>query len=250
MLTILLLLLSMFLYLKSIMNKLKLPDACIPTLDGSRNPLNKGSYLQTCLTSLYWTVIAPNKSEIPQEVAPLDASVATLVPPNFVLASGDGKEIPCHDWLLYARWPFFRHLFTTGMIESTSKRADLDELKFETLLPLVHFLYTNEVSDFANEELAKDLYAHAQRFNFVDMSTPPQATLPAFKKLFSMCRRIFDQTLTEDVAAQLLPLAVDYATPMQLERITNCINMVTTEVQSDYKQLVADDDDDDDLVNF
>lgn len=131
---------------------------------------------------------------------------------NFILSSLSGAEFLCHDWLLYARWPFFRNLLKTGMIESSSKRADLDSFEDATLKALIRFFYLNDLEPFCDPSIAVDLLRNAQRFNLADMSTPPVPSEPAFNQLIARCIQSLNM-IPADMFPAILPSVIDFLPP-------------------------------------
>lgn len=176
------------------------------------------SHLQRRLSALYWTVIAPSIGDIwredssplahgaKPEISVLEPDVCAQLPCNFTLVSDSGEEFKCHDWVIYARWPFIQRMLDSGAEETLSKRAQLPGFQSATLRAFLRFLYTNDVSEFVgpNTSLAINLLTQAQMYHIADLCTPPNATIPSFKYLLAHCKRVLSSgSLTEEEKAQL-----------------------------------------------
>ena len=66
--------------------------------------------------------------------------------PNFVITvSGCDQAMVVHEWVMYARWPYFRRICESGLSEVIAKHVELPaELDIQSLSLLVKYMYTQE----------------------------------------------------------------------------------------------------------
>lgn len=171
------------------------------------------SHIRSSLERLYGAAVSSQRLSADKPSKQENDLVASLTPCNFHIVSHDGYPVPCHDWLLYSRWPYFRHLVESGSEEwNVSKKIQIpsDTFSRHTLRAFVKYLYTNRVDAVSNNDVvALEILLHAQRFNLADMSSPPIAHRE-FAPLLSACEIIFHQVFTLDNCVDKYNMAKDY----------------------------------------
>jgi hypothetical protein len=201
-----------------------------------------GWFIQEKLTALYWTCVA-TESDIymgPSNLS-VDKSVATssnqtvtagsTVKPsispfpsalscNFVISNSDRFEIKVHDWVLYARWPYFQHLVKSGFSEVTNGRLELPSEAFSSsqLRAFVRYMYTQEEAPYDTDDLKLDLLRNAPQFNLVDLSTPPVPN-PHFKKLLAHCREVLNAPCTHLTCISQYKIMAEMGSSQQLNAV-------------------------------
>lgn len=175
-----------------------------------------GWYLRERTESLYWSCVSKTKNPDIATVTPIPQTLKC----NFTIVSGDGQGIECHDWILYARWPYFRHLVCSGLSEIANHRLELpsDTFPFTLLQPFIQYLYTHGVDSFDTDSQKLSLLRHAPQFNLVDLSTPPLPD-PHFKRLISHCRQVLNEPCTIESCVTLYKAMAELGSPQQLNTV-------------------------------
>jgi hypothetical protein len=105
--------------------------------------------------------------------------------PNFIVCVGGSKMgVPVHDWLLYCRWPYFKRMIDSGMLEAENHTAELpsDCTSDEVLLAVLNFIYTSQEPQGDQKEQILALMAeHGAMMEFSDLQDQPY---PGFEPLF------------------------------------------------------------------
>ncbi|XP_062977442.1 kelch repeat and BTB domain-containing protein 12 [Elgaria multicarinata webbii] len=62
-----------------------------------------------------------------------------------VVLVAEGEKFPCHKLMLAAFSPYFKAMFTCGLIECTQKEVALHDMSAESVSTLLHYMYTAEL---------------------------------------------------------------------------------------------------------
>ncbi|KAH0630164.1 hypothetical protein JD844_012850 [Phrynosoma platyrhinos] len=62
-----------------------------------------------------------------------------------VVLVAEGERFPCHKLMLAAFSPYFKAMFTCGLIECTQKEVVLHDMSAESVSVLLHYMYTAEL---------------------------------------------------------------------------------------------------------
>jgi len=120
-------------------------------------------------------------------------------PPNFVVTISDspGNRIKVHDWMLYARWGFFRRMCDSGMAETRTRAVAMpSDFPSPLLLELIKYIYSGTLPQSTvhfSTAACRYLLEHAFEFDFVDATHEPH---PLFQPLISFCRAAVFYPLT------------------------------------------------------
>lgn len=82
---------------------------------------------------------------------------------DFEIHIGSSHVSRCHSFVLYSRWPYFRHMLDAGMLESTSKRLQLPDHEEDggmhptCLEAILDVAYLGELQQETKEEFELDL---------------------------------------------------------------------------------------------
>jgi hypothetical protein len=191
------------------------------------------SHLRARLEWLYENMKASpssKKSSKSSKTAKAEKADASPLPPslacNFELESSDGHKLACHDWVLYARWPYFRALVASGSQEWILTRKIVfpsGTLSRKAVRALLEFIYTNRIENIVeNHETALQLLTHAQRFQFIHLETPAVA-YPGFETFFSATLSAFDKPCTLENCIDLYKLAKELGNDMYIFRVITFI---------------------------
>ncbi|KAG0179337.1 hypothetical protein DFQ29_002227 [Apophysomyces sp. BC1021] len=71
---------------------------------------------------------------------------------DFVIVPANGQELHVHQVILIARWPHFRNVYKSGMIEAQSRRMELPE-PYEVVVAFLKYLYSDRIDDDENWEV-------------------------------------------------------------------------------------------------
>lgn len=181
------------------------------------------THLRSCLERLYGATVSSQRLSADKSAKADIEMVSSIAPCNFHIVSQDGYAIPCHDWILYSRWPYFRHLIESGSSEwSLSKRIQIpaDTFSRHTLRAFVKYIYTNRVDAVTNNDaVALEILLHAQRYNLADMNSPPRAHA-GFVPLLDSCDVIFHQVFTIENCVDKYIMAKEYGREAHKLRIS------------------------------
>ncbi|RUS19042.1 hypothetical protein BC937DRAFT_88050 [Endogone sp. FLAS-F59071] len=82
---------------------------------------------------------------------------------DFVIVPSDRREIHVHQIILMSRWPHFRNVYNSGMIESTRHRMEIPE-PHDVVLAFLRYLYTDTVDEQEDWEVVADVLVLANMY--------------------------------------------------------------------------------------
>lgn len=65
---------------------------------------------------------------------------------DFVIVPSNGQELHVHQVILITRWPHFRNIYKSGMMESRQRRMEIPE-PYEVVLAFLKYLYNDQLDD-------------------------------------------------------------------------------------------------------
>ncbi|KAI8330775.1 hypothetical protein BC941DRAFT_440124 [Chlamydoabsidia padenii] len=65
---------------------------------------------------------------------------------DFIIVPSDGKPIHAHQVILMSRWPHFRNMYNSGMMESQERRITIPE-SHQVVMAFLHYLYTDQLDE-------------------------------------------------------------------------------------------------------
>lgn len=99
------------------------------------------------------------------------------------------RELKVHDWLLYARWPFFRAMVSSGLVESRERQLSLpSDFPLEAF---ISFVYTSKVPSTLSLSDALFIVERGLEYSWVDFGTDD--SLPDFTPLFLKAQMTINQ---------------------------------------------------------
>jgi hypothetical protein len=120
----------------------------------------------------------------------LHAPVGEIIPPNLVVGiEKTDYSVQTHDWILYARWRYFRRAVDSGIWDVTSKRFDLPEDFPPSLLaPLLQWISSGGtfMTAIASDYDCLFLQLRGGEFDLMDMDG---VSKPGFARLLEHSRR-------------------------------------------------------------
>lgn len=208
----------------------------------------RGYYILKKLQTLYWRTIATpgQKAQLqPSDLTELDLD-APLLTPNFCIVADDGSEVKVHDWVLYARWPYFRRLMNTNLAEANARRLELPSGSMDRnlLLAFLHYIYTQSTASFDSDMLRLELLHIASLFDLVDLARPPVPN-SHFKRLIEHCQVALDGPFTVETCVSRYKVLAELGSPVQVAAIGRYLLdnfstlMKTPEVALELQELGA-----------
>ena len=145
-------------------------------LKGNPQLLPNGNLTVVCDLTVYGPEATLSGSKFPDEkVAPIDNCMKQMSD-QFRKKFGDKKfsdvkivagseEFHCHRIILSWRSPVFEAMFQSDMIENTSRRVDMKDIRPEVVREMLYFIYTGVISnDDIMDEIGKDLLGTADQY--------------------------------------------------------------------------------------
>lgn len=108
--------------------------------------------------------------------------------------STDGQELYVHKIILMTRWPHFRHMAKSGMIEAQQGRMQMDE-RYPVVLAFLQYLYTDHLVMDVPVDVVCDMLVLANMY-----------ILHRLKKL--CCQRLYERHLTIDTCTTIFATAI------------------------------------------
>lgn len=200
---------------------------------GMTSPAPTHTWVARQLESLYVDTILPAVlssgppalRQIPvvqQGVAHLRQPIASSLRPDLTLVSYDGVEVPCHEWVLQARWRWFSETLSEHP-ELITKGPRGRVINFNTdyrimgghaLHALVHFLYTRHTTWLANAPDAQlQIIERAYAFKFLDLGT--KEPYPEYAQLVNVCKPALSAPPVMATALDRYSVTLDIGTPQQ-----------------------------------
>jgi BTB/POZ domain len=113
---------------------------------------------------------------------------------DFVIEPADGPEIHVHQVILMARWPHFRNIHKSGMIEATQRHLQIPE-PHAVVLALLRYFYSDCLDDAEPWEIVADVLVLANMY-----------ILTRLKKI--CCERLYRRHLTVDTCGHIFERAI------------------------------------------
>lgn len=141
------------------------------------------------------------------------------------LSSGASNEdsfelIPCHSWVLYGRWPYFKRLIDSGLTEAKTRTMSFPEATWgaSTVRAFVRYLYTNNIGLFEGSDggARLELLEHAGLFDLVDFDGNPT---PAFVPLIEHCRSPLTLNVTPKTSISAYKRLLTYGSSAQRQEL-------------------------------
>jgi len=152
-----------------------LPSSSVPLLPDIRQALQ--SALSTLSDQLRWELLLL-KSNMPTCTARLEDEHLWLIG-----IQDYPKAVPVLDWVLYSRWPYFRRMIQSGLVESDTRLLQLPpDFPVSFLLPFLRYLYNSDLDTTRIDHDDLDLInANAGEYELQNLQGD---SLPGFRALF------------------------------------------------------------------
>jgi hypothetical protein len=113
---------------------------------------------------------------------------------DFIIEPADGPEIHVHQVILMARWPHFRNIHKSGMIEATQRHLQIPE-PHAVVLALLRYFYSDCLDDAEPWEIVADVLVLANMY-----------ILTRLKKI--CCERLYRRHLTVETCGHIFERAI------------------------------------------
>lgn len=154
----------------------------LQTLWGSiRSPTDYRSLLQSFSGDKYDEMPSWDFPPLPEPNFELNLLEGDFDPPQATV-----RELKVHDWLLHARWPFFRAMISSGLVESRERQLSLpSDFPLEVFIA---YLYSSKCPSAMSDVHARFIVERGVEYGWASFET--DEPLPDFKKLFVMAQNI------------------------------------------------------------
>lgn len=145
--------------------------------------------------------------------------------PNFYFEVGEqNKRIYVHDWVLYARWPWFGALVDSGLSEVKAGFSSLPPgtLSESTFVALIYYLYTNDPRAF-DETACAEILESAEFYRIAELGVLPLKDYDYSAVLLEHCRHIISNRLTAANGLSRLKLSVLLGPQSLIDRVARLV---------------------------
>lgn len=208
----------------------------VPPVDVKPLDATTESYIVSQLERLYWsmllgqgasTSVMPNGVEV---IHPLPRDLQ----PDFNIMLGD-QAVPCHSWVLYGRWPYFRRMIQAGLgeVESMTMHLPDDCWSLATLRAFLRYLYTNSTGLFdPSDKSCSELLDNARLFELLDVDNNPT---PGFGPLIEHCTAPHSTNVTIRTAVSSYQRLLLYGSSAQRKQLRKFISQNIAAIMADDK---------------
>jgi hypothetical protein len=113
---------------------------------------------------------------------------------DFTIIAANGQSLHVHQVILITRWPHFRNLYKSGMLESRQRRMEIPE-PYEVVLAFLKYLYTDQLGPSEPVEIVCEVLVLANMY-----------LLQRLKKI--CCQRLFSHYLTVETCGLIFEKAI------------------------------------------
>ncbi|CAM0142356.1 unnamed protein product [Umbelopsis sp. WA50703] len=113
---------------------------------------------------------------------------------DFIIEPADGPQIHAHQVILMARWPHFRNIHKSGMIEATQRHLQIPE-PHAVVLALMRYFYSDCLDEAEPWDIVADVLVLANMY-----------ILTRLKKI--CCERLYRRHLTVDTCGHIFERAI------------------------------------------
>jgi glucose/arabinose dehydrogenase len=215
-------------------------------------------YLMSQCDSLFWAKVCPSSTSEQtlsnlgsigniqrSQFSSSNPSAAKIdrLESNFTIGTDESEPFKVHDWILYARWGWFRNLMKSGMGERSLSHASLpsDTLSRPTLFALLHYLYSHRTDLFNSAQSCKEILEFADLFQITEFLSKPTKASPGFETLVSHCQQyLFSHSdPNENNAIENLKFALEYGSKSHASSARYYIATHIVQIMNNPKQYAA-----------
>lgn len=145
--------------------------------------------------------------------------------PNFYFEVGQqNKRIYVHDWILYARWPWFGALVDSGLSEIKAGFSSLppSTLSEPTFVALIYYLYTNDPRA-VDETACAEILENAEFYRIAELGVLPLKAYDYSAVLLEHCRHIISTRITPANGLVRLKLSAMLGPQSLIDRVVRLV---------------------------
>ncbi|CAO3589969.1 unnamed protein product [Absidia cylindrospora] len=125
---------------------------------------------------------------------------------DFVITSIEGQELYVHQVILITRWPHFRNMYKSGMMEAQQGRMEISE-PYPVVLAFLRYLYTDHLDMDVPGDVVCDILVLANMYLLHRLKKICCQRLHQRYLTIDTCTTIFEKAImTEEVGLKLLAL--------------------------------------------
>lgn len=189
------------------------------------------------------SLLPKNSSTLLSTNLAISDQIQAFPAPNFhIFVEGHSSSLHVHDWVLYARWGYFRRMMDAGLSESNSRRMTLPSgFAKNILLDLIKFIYTGSLPHTSAFTPSNSLYIleHAEEYDLVDPERLPREN---FAPLIIFCRSAVFHPLTISNVLKKLKFISDWGSKKDTKAALKFIgaNLQAVLATPTYRQDISD----------
>lgn len=125
---------------------------------------------------------------------------------DFVIVAADGQELHVHQVILITRWPHFRNMHVSGMMEAQHRRMEISE-PYPVVLAFLKYLYSDQLAKDESWEVICDILVMANMYLLHRLKKICCQRLYECHLTIGTCTTVFEKALmAEEVGLKLLAL--------------------------------------------
>ncbi|KAI8638856.1 hypothetical protein BD408DRAFT_372732 [Parasitella parasitica] len=125
---------------------------------------------------------------------------------DFVIVPSNGQELHVHQVILITRWPHFRNIYKSGMMESRQRRMEIPE-PYEVVLAFLKYLYNDRIDENESCDIVCQVLVLANMYLLYRLKKICCERLYRQHLTIETCGLIFEKAITaEEVGLKLLTL--------------------------------------------
>lgn len=127
---------------------------------------------------------------------------------DFVIVPANGQELHVHQVILITRWPHFRNIYKSGMIEAQQRRMEIPE-PYEVVLAFLKYLYSDRLDENESWEVICEVLVIANMYLLNRLKKVCCERLYRHHMTVESCGTIFEKAImAEEMGLKML--ALDY----------------------------------------
>ncbi|ORE09229.1 galactose oxidase [Rhizopus microsporus var. microsporus] len=158
---------------------------------------------------------------------------------DFLIRTGDGKEIYVHQVILLSRWPHFKNMCTSGMFESVTKIIVIPE-PFDVVMAFLKYIYGDTLDDSEPWQVLCELLLLANLYQLHRLKKLCCQRLYTHHMSIESCGYIFEKAImTDEIGLKWLTLKFMFQNYGSFIK-SNIFNQLSAIVQEEFVKAVPD----------
>ncbi|KAL7329538.1 hypothetical protein PS15p_204617 [Mucor circinelloides] len=127
---------------------------------------------------------------------------------DFIIVPSNGQELHVHQVILITRWPHFRNIYKSGMMESRQRRMEIPE-PYDVVLAFLKYLYNDQLDDNESCEIICQVLVLANMYLLYRLKKICCERLYRHHLTIETCGVIFEKAIAAEEAG-LKSLTLDF----------------------------------------